>query len=419
MNFRVFASKEKEAGGGGSKQDDAKPKLKKIDLPQTLIDEERINGYLTAMCNVKEARKLADLSDIAFYSDKSNTYQRYIPKTLEKENLSQVRITMEDGSHRYFKRLNNAADDVNPAGLKATAYIEIDEAGKITTKDGGAEIRLNFAGYTSLLDDTVQLVETLKEKRGSKIAAKLRDIYDAHIPRSQATQRSLATVDFVHHIIEDWNKEHPEIKVSHLIYGSHSMGAGNALVAQAVSEIEGIPTETTLAIEQVLAREQANRVEEDLRDSNSSLHKRIMEVVGASNGTDGLSQRIVAEADTLEADINNGKTYSIHAITINKNGHKPSISTVVNSDEKFGREVLQDVGEALEKKRRDKHSDEPKPARPLIDLWAEHKLKALLATAKTGKYHELVLSRSTESPRLLAGNIDIAPDTDPNTVIMR
>jgi hypothetical protein len=66
---------------------------------------------------------------------------------------------------------------------------------------------------------------------------------------------------------------------------------------------------------------------------------------------------------------------------------------------------LQDASEALLDKK--------------VELWPEHKLKALLATAEKGKYYKLDFSRATAKPEFIVGALDIAPDTDPQTAIFR
>lgn len=110
--------------------------------------------------------------------------------------------------------------------------------------------------------------------------------------------QALEAAAFTDRVIKKMGKDH----ISNMIYGSHSIGAGNALAAHVVSDLEGIPTKTSLLIEPVGASLNVRQIEAAMNDSSSSFSKELQKILGPEQGS---PERIKAAVGTLERDIAN------------------------------------------------------------------------------------------------------------------
>lgn len=251
----------------------------------SLAMEELIDGSLTAMSKVSDAREMAEVSGLRF-KQRSGEYASANGGKLEvitNDSIRQVSITMGNTT-RYFRQIQVSDGLQNETGMVATAWLETDvKGGTLKDKDGKFSVRLAFQGYTGELGDGSAQTRSLEQ-----------------VAKGRLNPQTIKAAEFAQHLFDEnpiLKAEGGKEKVSGVIYGSHSMGAANALVARAVTDLEGVPSTLSLFVEPAAASQQKKLVQDALHDPNSSLSTALV--------TRFAPGAIYNEAELLDKGVNN------------------------------------------------------------------------------------------------------------------
>ncbi len=355
-------------------------------IDPNIIESEKIDGILTAMCNVTEASKMASLG-VSFYDKSSGTYLAgdADANNINPESIKRVAIDLGDGKKRYFNSIAHSDGTTSKTGFKATAWEEIDSNGTpIKNSDGKQEIRLNFSGFTDL---------------------NARNAASNTFAKGNLNPQAVEAAEFTDNIIKLKGREH----ISHFIYGAHSMGVSNALVAKVVSDLEEVENKTVLAIEPVGATLQLHKIEEALTDPHSALSQKlesIMQTVPRDYATNPLIQESQKIGDEIKDDAISVRSitfdaggepqYSICSRIDIGNGLRNLIASLRNSgvsdhsnNGPIGQYLLQDVSAGIIT------TTDPEKPRLIVDD-PLHELNAIVATAKPGNYFQEKLASNDE-----------------------
>lgn len=261
-------------------------KLQEHSINSDIKESEQIDGFLLGMSRHDDARGII-LPNVKFYDAESKEYKSAVghPEVINDKSIRQVSIDL-NGQTRYFQQiayLNGALKTDDPehgtdnTGLKATAWQETNAVGEPIKVNGKQEIRLNFPGITGNGKKWTPAdhIDALDLPVGSPLFVNrgdfqsLNDFMDGKLNR-QAGEAAA----FTKRVIDQLGAGN----ISNIIYGAHSVGSGNALAAHLVSDLEGVPTKSTLLIEPVGANMQLDKMREAMSDPNSKFFGKLQEL---------------------------------------------------------------------------------------------------------------------------------------------
>lgn len=275
----------------------------------TLSAEEKISGTLSALTKPGDAAEIANVAGVKFLHNGS--YQSAAgghTEVITPESIQRVSIE-QGGTTRYFTRIANSDGTDNKTGMVASAWVETDQQGGILKDSNGKfEVRMAFQGYTGNLQDQSPQTKALLEVAKGQLNPQTTDA----VAFTRALLEGNAT------IAANGGKGN----VSNLIYGSHSLGVSNALAAKVVSDLEGVKSTTSLAIEPVGAKRQLELIQKALRDQGSDLSKALKAIPGATD--------LGKEADRLTADIRDN-VITLRTVKISPSTDRPGTQTFTGS----------------------------------------------------------------------------------------
>jgi hypothetical protein len=268
---------------------------------KTNIRQDEINdGILASMANVQDAKAVANLQN-SDATAQNVTYTTPDGKTQSLDakgdlnaaiaNGTVINIKQQDGSVKHYRKIDGmdgGQDDgtqptitradgkeVNTYGAKATAYLEVDEKNQPLMTNGKETLKLSFGGYTDTnIFDTSAQTQAL----GKVINGDLNP------------QTSAAAI-FTDRVLNEMGRDKVVVN-----FGSHSLGASNALAAQAMCDVEGVQSSTALLIEPAGASLALRTMKEDL-NNNGDFSQTLQAVSGKS------ADVVKAEAGKLDADV--------------------------------------------------------------------------------------------------------------------
>ena len=264
-----------------------------------VVESEKL-AFMVGLSNAKDAKGII-LPNVGYYDEKSKSYLSGVknPENVNENSIRRVSIDLGEGKTKYFQQIDYRDGNTGANGFKATAWQEIDKAGKAIKVNGKQEIRLYFTGITGQND-----TGALQDFIGGKL-----------------NPQAVDAADFTNGVIQKMGKDN----ISHFITGTHSLGTGNALAAKAFSDLKGIPTETLLAIEPVGATLQLNKLKQALLDENSPFFKKLESLLGKDRTND-----IKKEGEQLDKGIAEN-TISIQAVKKDDKGdfHSSAMANVM------------------------------------------------------------------------------------------
>lgn len=274
-------------------------------LDPQVLETERVNGFLNGLSTVSDAKGII-LPNVKYWDESKNSYVSgwNNPDAVTDQSIRRVGIDLGDGKTRYFRQIahTDGTEQTTSTGMKATAWEELDKSGKPIKINGKQEIQISFTGY---LGD--QLTNNILNRKSDPETRALSDVIDGKL-----NPQALEAAEFTHNVIR---KMGGKGNISNIIYGSHSLGAGNALAAHIVSDLEGIPTKTAVLIEPVAASIQVNKLKSALNDPSDPFYKKLLELnIAGDNGVN-----IQASAKKLDTALED-HVVSIRAIVRKDNG---------------------------------------------------------------------------------------------------
>jgi hypothetical protein len=282
-----------------------------VNVPQAEITE----GTLIALSNVTDASSMANVKGVAFYDEASKSFKAGDqPGAINEKSIARVSITSGGETHFYQRVAAVDGQNNTKTGLKATAWVETDDKGKILlNKDNKMDIHLAFDGFTGDPMGNSASANALKNVVGGKL-------------NPQAIEAS----DFTDGVIKGIGKD----KINNIIYGSYSMGASNALAAQAVSDLEGVTSKTSLLIEPLGATLAKAQIQAAMSDPNSDFSKNLQARTGAS------ADAVKGEVAQLDKDIAD-HTISVRSIYNDGKGWQGTAVSYMAPREGLGLEGVQ------------------------------------------------------------------------------
>ncbi|MEQ1790517.1 MAG: hypothetical protein ABL857_08745, partial [Rickettsiales bacterium] len=289
--------------------------LSQIDINPKIKEGILIDSVLMEINSVNNAKRVV-IPNIGFYNENTDDYVSGVADAgvITNKSIRRVSIDLENGNKRYFKQIDyidgipktDSADDKihgSTTGLKASAWQEINQDGSPIKMGDRQQIRLNFIGYSN-------------GKDGHHDKLSRDDFVDGRL-----NPQTLEAAEFTSMVIQKLGKDN----ISNVIYGAHSMGAANAIVAHIVSNLKGVPIQSTLLLEPVGASSQVKKIKEAMQNEQSPLFKKLQDIVNSENSVETIKNA----GKMLDADIAQN-VVSIRTLDENK-AHSRAASIKVGS----------------------------------------------------------------------------------------
>jgi hypothetical protein len=258
----------------------------------TLREREMIAGTLTAVSLIdfsepvpssvvgkkdraltaSDAYVLGKQGLVSFYNDATQQYEplkagtpEALTDAINADQSRRVKITV-DGKDRYFEQIAASDRENSPTGFAAAAYREVSADGKpVYEQKNGAqktEVWMAFPGYTGE-------ISRFGISDGTPQSQALEQMTIGNM-NPQAPEAAKFTDSVINN-----PKVGGKDQLSDIIYGAHSAGSTNAIVARATAELQGVQTDTMVEIEQAGATMIARRTAEDIRNPESPLARQL------------------------------------------------------------------------------------------------------------------------------------------------